>query len=88
MESGSMTKNQPYNDHKNWTHWNVSLWLNNEEWMYRELMQCVEIAKTRNVDRAARVLQGRLPERTPDKAFFSIVALKAAIQAELDEVIA
>ena len=75
-----------YNGHKNWTHWNVSLWLNNEEWMYRELMRCVEIAKIKGVHRAASILQCRLPSHTPDKAHFTLIALRAAIQSELDEV--
>lgn len=25
----------PYNGHKNWNHWNVSLWINNDESIYR-----------------------------------------------------
>ena len=77
-----------YNGHKNWTHWNVSLWLNNEEWMYRELMRCVEIAKVKGVRRAALALQSNLLSRTPDGAKYSLVALRAAIQSELDEVTA
>jgi hypothetical protein len=24
-----------YNGHKNWNHWNVSLWVNNDEGLYR-----------------------------------------------------
>ena len=27
-----------YNGHKNWNHWNVSLWLYNDEAMYREMV--------------------------------------------------
>jgi len=77
-----------YNGHRNWTHWNVSLWLNNEEWMYRELMRVVEIAKVKGVHRAALALQSHLPSRTPDGAKYSLVALRAAIQSELDEVAA
>ena len=33
---------KPYNGHKNWTHWNVSLWINNDEGLYlhaRELIR-------------------------------------------------
>ena len=25
---------KPYNGYKNWTHWNVSLWINNDEGLY------------------------------------------------------
>ena len=27
-----------YNGHKNYNHWNVSLWINNDEWLYRLLV--------------------------------------------------
>ena len=33
---------RPYNGYKNWTHWNVSLWINNDEGLYlhaRELIR-------------------------------------------------
>ena len=33
---------KPYNGYKNWTHWNVSLWINNDEGLYlhaRELIR-------------------------------------------------
>ena len=32
-----------YNGHKNWNHWNVSLWINNDEGLYRMARENVRI---------------------------------------------
>jgi len=43
-----------YNGHKNWNHWNVSLWLFNDEGLYNLMSECVRRAPT--LDVAARNL--------------------------------
>lgn len=70
-----VTRGAEYNGHRNWAHWNVSLYLNNDQDLYNLLGECAE----RYGPRAARMLQSRLPERTPDGARYSLIALQAAI---------
>ena len=41
-----------YNGHKNWNHWNVSLWLFNDERYYNWMRWCVKTTTT--LDKAAR----------------------------------
>jgi len=67
-----------YNEYKNWNTWNVSLWLNNEESLYRTMVECIR--STRNRDEAARVLLTLLPETTPDGARYNKTAIKKAMQ--------
>jgi hypothetical protein len=43
-----------YNGHKNWNHWNVSLWLFNDEPLYR--LMCDIVACSDTLDEAARDL--------------------------------
>lgn len=73
--------NKPYNGHKNWNHWNVSLWINNDEVLY-------------NMARAhVRLYPGKLPAalkmvddlrsagltHTPDGAPYSVSSVRAAM---------
>ena len=67
-----------YNGHKNWNHWNVSLWVYNEETIYR--MMCEIIARSKTLDEAAREILHHLPERTPDGAPYSFSSVRAAIR--------
>lgn len=70
----------PYQGFKNWTHWNVSLWLNNDEGLY---LTSQEHARSGlSLDRAAARLQRELPSRTPDGARISHSALKAHLKSE------
>ena len=73
-----MTK---YNGHKNWNHWNVSLWINNDEGLYRLARECVSRADNRA--QAAQVMFDYLDEcnimKTPDGAPYSITAIRAAM---------
>lgn len=65
-----------YNGHKNWTHWNVSLWINNDEGLY---FTAVDYVKRFGKSRAARKLLDELPKKTPDGATCSFVSVLAAI---------
>ena len=74
-----------YNGHKNWNHWNVSLWLNNDENLYSSMLSWVEC--TNNRDKAARAFYYALTSgdfgtritHTPDGAPYSISSIRAAM---------
>lgn len=70
-----------YNGHKNWTHWNVSLWLFNDEGLYRMMQSCVRHADT--LDEAAADILRELSrdgmDKTPDGARYSFTAIRAAL---------
>jgi hypothetical protein len=67
-----------YNGHKNYNYWNVSLWLHNEENLYRQ----VETALTAHgdKDKAARLLLGLLPLTTPDGVAYTFRNVRAALK--------
>ena len=66
-----------YNGHKNWNHWNVSLWINNDEGLYLTAKNC--IAVNCNKDLGAREMLALLPEKTPDGAPYSLSSVRAAM---------
>ena len=69
-----------YNGHKNYNHWNVSLWINNDEWLYS---QAIAFQRRRTKDEAARDLLAYLQEmgqhKTPDGAPYSVSSIRAAM---------
>lgn len=72
-----------YNGHKNWDHWNVSLWINNDEGLYDMARQCVRAYRIKGRLPAAMAMLSELQEmgihRTPDGATYSASAIKAAM---------
>lgn len=78
-----------YNGHKNWTHWNVSLWIGNDEGLYRLALDHIERAKRdrkgqerkgeRALTIAARRMVADLPNKTRDGARYSVTAVRAAL---------
>ncbi len=68
-----------YNGHKNWNHWNVALWINNDEGLYRLAVDCVRRAKNRR-EAAAEFLAYLYPTtKTPDGAPYSLSSVRAAM---------
>ena len=70
-----------YNGHKNWNHWNVSLWINNDEGLYILARNCVKncYTKKRAAEEMLDQLQGEDITKTPDGAPYSVSSIRAAI---------
>ena len=70
-----------FNGHKNRNHWNVSLWINNDEPLYRMARDMVRRNDSR--DEAARMMLRALGDMgihaTPDGAPYSASAIRAAM---------
>jgi hypothetical protein len=74
-------KSQPYNGHKSWNYWNVSLWINNTEGLYRMARKIMEDCKGKGGSLAAAgILADMLPEKTPDGARYTKAAIREAIK--------
>lgn len=69
-----------FNGHKNWNHWNVSLWINNDEELYRMARR---FARSMGRDKAAQALLDELAgigiTETPDGAKYNKTSIKAAM---------
>lgn len=78
---GAQMASAGYNGYKNWNQWNVSLWINNDEGLYRMAVDAVKACKG-NIAVAARRIQryvGGPDARTPDGGRYSLAAIRAAI---------
>ena len=71
-----------YNGHKNWNHWNVSLWLNNDETLYREMVAYIreETRKEQAAELMLDWLNGLGLSHTPDGAPYSVSSIRAAMR--------
>ena len=67
-----------YNGHKNWNHWNVSLWLFNDEGLYNHMRWHVKNSRT--LDEAARKLADTLGGTTRDGAPYTYTSIRAALK--------
>lgn len=66
-----------YQGHRSWNAWNVSLYINNEEPLYR---RAVELVKRHGADKAARYLRAELPEKTRDGATYNVTCVREALR--------
>lgn len=71
-----------YNGHRNWNHWNVSLWINNDEALYRAAKEYKRRSGTARD--AARAMLNGLKDigstKTPDGAPYSVSSILAAMR--------
>ena len=71
-----------YNGYKNWNEWNVSLWINNTEYDYK---QAYTLVQKLGINKTARVLYDYYKgTRTPDGARYTLSGIRAALQG-MDE---
>lgn len=80
-----MAQSKKYNGHKNWNHWNVSLWLFNDEGLYNLVTKNVR-NRSGTTDDAAKRIINELADcgitKTPDGAPYSFSAVRAAIAGD------
>ena len=69
---------KPYNGHKNWNHWNVSLWIGNDEALYRLALRCIHSGNRRQAAETFLELVGAT--HTPDGAPYSLSSVTAAMR--------
>jgi len=73
---------KPYNGHKNWNHWNVSLWINNDEGLYNFARDCVRNCSGTKAKAAQNFVDEMLAAgvtKTLDGAPYSVSAVRAAM---------
>lgn len=76
-----------YNGHATKGHWNVALWIGNDEPTYRFAMECIEGAKAKNpgATKWPKIATHRFLEvysgcKTPDGFMFTAPRVRAALQ--------
>ena len=65
-----------YNGHKNWNHWNVALWIGNDEGLYRH---CLHLKRIAGSSRRAAEMFCVDHDKTPDGAPYTVSSVSAAI---------
>ena len=70
-----------YNGHKNWNHWNVRLWILNDECLYNSAMVAVKRNPSKNsaAEDMLDLLHCNGITHTPDGAPYSKSAIRAAM---------
>ena len=67
-----------YNGYTSWNAWNVSLWINNDESLYRLAYDLVQQhGRQKAVKILARELEG---QKTPDGAKYNATGIRQALQ--------
>lgn len=67
-----------YQGHRSWNAWNISLWINNDESLYRRARH---LAEKYGVDRGARIMAREMKgEVTPDGGKYNFTTIREAMR--------
>lgn len=70
-----------FNGHKNWNHWNVWLWLHNDESLYSKMkFYALQFNRKEAAFRLLRELSACYITHTPDGAPYSVSAIQSAMR--------
>lgn len=72
-----MTQLKEYNGHRSWNAWNVSLWINGDEFNYR---LAKSLLKEYSINEAASIWVQINPEGTPDGGVYNKLTVKLAME--------
>lgn len=71
-----------YNGHPSWAHWNVSLWIGNDEGLYNTARECIRSMQTKKS--AAECMLSLLHEagvrETPDGVKYTVTTIHHAMR--------
>lgn len=71
---------QTYNGHKNWNHWNIALWIGNDEYVYKRvqfLLKRKHVSKNEIAAVLLRELKNHWGDATPDGAPLTYSGIRA-----------
>lgn len=70
-----------FNGYRSWAQWNVSLWLNNDEGLYREMKRCIRGSHSQKIaaEYLLMTLNGLGITHTPDGARYTVTGIRAAM---------
>lgn len=67
-----------YNGHRSWNAWNVSLWINNDEGLYR---RALELTLRHGYGKGAIQLHREIGgTKTPDGAVYNVTCIREALR--------
>lgn len=77
-----------YNGHRSWNAWNVSLWIGNDEPLYRFAMECIKGINNnkRGIAHATRAFMNIVRgDKTPDGAVYNALSVRLALEGFMNE---